>query len=507
MRALRRAAALQPVDAATRYELARYAMETAEPDAALLTAFQDVARKQLSIDVAGEAPFTRPGLVRQAAGVSPIFPPAGYVAAFELLLKGRFEEGIAACRKALQGDGLTAPLADVDPQLQAGAALRRGDVPGALKQLTAAVAAEPGRAEAHRLLGIASHLDEQFEQSVAAYSTAIRLEPANERARLGLADVLLDLERFGETEELLRETTRLLPQGVQAQYRLGRLLQARGQYAEALEPLERVAQFTPLAGQDPLYEILALIYANQADFERANGALRKQVAVNPNNADAHRRLGDGYVRLGRPLEALTEFLAALLVDRRNVLSHVGIAQLQFREGRHAEAVSAARSALALDPTQKEARYALAMSLMRLGQTDEARGELATFEKLQADAEAASRRKYELDGLNREVAVAIDASNFKAAIPLLRQAIERQPGEPAPYVTLGSSLMKSGQAQDAVQAFEAALERNSADPSVHRYLAEAYLAAGQPDASRRAATRYREAIERAKRQRAAMYGKP
>jgi tetratricopeptide (TPR) repeat protein len=509
-RALVRAAALQPDDVATRYELARLAMETDTAVAAapaVLAAFQEAAGKRLNVDVPGEAPFTRPGLVRQSAGVSPIFPPAPYVAAFELLMKGRFEEGIAATRKALSSDSLLRPLGDDDPQLQAGAALRRGDVPAALKQLGAAIAADAARAEAHRLLGIASYLDEQLEQSVAAYSAAIRLEPTNERARLGLSDVLLDLKRFGEAEALLRETARLLPHGVQAQYRLGRLLQARGQYDEALAALAQVTPFTPLAGQDPLFEIVALLYANQADFEKANAALRRQLSVNPNNADAHRRLGDGYVRLGRPAEALTEYLAALLVDRRSVLSHVGIAQLQLREGRPAEAVRAARTALALDPVHKEARYALAMSLMRLAQTEEARLELAAFEKLQADEQAASKRKFELDGLNREIAVAIDAANYEGAISLLRQVIERQSDEPSHYVTLGTLLMKAGQAQDAALALEAALQRNPSDPSAHRYLAEAYLAAGRPDASRGAAARYREAVERAKRQRAAAYGRP
>jgi tetratricopeptide (TPR) repeat protein len=505
-RALLRAAALQPDDVATRYELARLAMETTAPAPAALAAFQQAAVKQMGVEVPGEAPFTRPGLVRQSAGVSPLFPPAPYVAAFELLLKGRFEEGIAASRKALPSDPLLRPSADDEPQLQASAALRRGEVPTALRQLAAAIAADPSRAEAHRLLGIASHLDEQLEQSVAAYSTAIRLDPTNERARLGLADVLLDMERFGEAEQLLRETVRLLPQGVQAQYRLGRLFQARGQYDDALAALEQVTPFTPLAGQDPLFEIVALIHANQADFDGANAALRKQVAVNPNNADAHRRLGDGYVRLGRPAEALTEYLAALLVDRRNVLSHVGIAQLQLREGRPAEAVRAARSVLALDPAQKEARYALATSLTRLGQTEEARLELAAFEKLQMAEQAASKRKFELDGLNREVAVAIDAANYQGAISLLHQVIERQPDEASHYVTLGTSLLKAGQAQEAAQALEAALQRNSPDPSVHRFLAEAYLAAGRPDASRGAAARYREAVDRAKRQRAASYGK-
>ena len=90
-------------------------------------------------------------------------------------------------------------------------------------------------------------------------------------------------------------------------YRLGRLLQARGNYAEALTELESAARSTPLVGQDPLHEMVALLYANQADFARAVTALRRQVAVNPGNADAHRRLGDSYVRLGRADEALTEF--------------------------------------------------------------------------------------------------------------------------------------------------------------------------------------------------------
>jgi predicted Zn-dependent protease len=122
-------------------------------------------------------------------------------------------------------------------------------------------------------------------------------------------------------------------------------------------------------------------------------------------------------------------------------------------------------------------------------------------------QAASKRKFELDGLNREVAVAIDAANYQGAISLLHQVIERQPDEASHYVTLGTSLLKAGQAQEAAQALEAALQRNSPDPSVHRFLAEAYLAAGRPDASRGAAARYREAVDRAKRQRAAMYGRP
>src|SRR4029434_5183056 len=120
--------------------------------------------------------------------------------------------------------------------------------------------------------------------------------------------------------------------------------------------------FTPVVAKGPWYEMAALIAASQADFAHATEALRKQVAVNPNNADAHRRLADGYVRQERTLEAMAEFTAALLIDRRNVLSLVGISQLQFHAGNHEAAARAARSALQVEPSYAEARDVLDIAL-------------------------------------------------------------------------------------------------------------------------------------------------
>ena len=175
VRELRRAQDIQPGDAVTKYEIARYTMELGEasPAAAVFTSFHQAAAKQLSALQHVESPFSRPGLLRQTAGVAPLFPPAPFVLAFESLMKGRFEEGIAACRRALDGDPLLAPSNGADPLLDGSAALRAGDLPGALRFLSAAVAADPNRSEAHRILGVASRLDEQLEQSVTAFYKVI----------------------------------------------------------------------------------------------------------------------------------------------------------------------------------------------------------------------------------------------------------------------------------------------------------------------------------------------
>jgi tetratricopeptide (TPR) repeat protein len=508
VRALTRAADIQPDDAVVRYEIARYAMEAAAspPSSAIFSSFQNAADRQLA-QSRPEPPFTRPGLLRQVAGVAPIFPPVPYVQTFELLMKGRFEQAIAECRRALAGEPLLDLSGDNDPLAAAGAALRRGDLSGALKPLRAAVQANPARTEAHRMLGVVSRLDEQLEQSVEAYTAAIRGRPADERSRMGLADVLIDMERFTEAEKVLQDAIDAVPGTVQAHYRLGRLYQSQGKYPEALKELEYAAQFTPLVGQDPLYEMAALMYASQADFAHATEALRKQVAVNPNNADAHRRLGDSYVRQERTMEAQAEFTAALLIDRRSVLSHIGISQIHFRAANYEAAARAAKSALELDPAQKEARYVLAMSLLRLGQTDKGNRELQDFQRLQAEAAADTQRKYELDGLRRQIAVSSGAADYQTAIPLLRQIIEREPDVASHYTTLGLALAHTNQTAEAIQTFAAAVQREPLNPDVHRYLAETYLAAGQLEASRREADRYRELIETAKKQRALRFGNP
>ena len=78
---------------------------------------------------------------------------------------------------------------------------------------------------------------------------------------------------------------------------------------------------------------------------------------------------------------------------------------------------------------------------------------------------------------------------------------------AHQITLGQALAASGKTRDAIGAFRTAAELDPSDPNVLRYLAEAHIAAGQVDAGRVAAARYRELVETAKRQRALRYGNP
>ena len=142
-----------------------------------------------------------------------------------------------------------------------------------------------------------------------------------------------------------------------------------------------------------------------------------------------------YFRQGRQTEALAEFMVAVMLNPTRADSHAAIGQVHLRGGNYAEAVAAARRAVALDASHKEARYVLATSLVRMGNVDEGKRELEMYQRLQTEATAARSRQLEIEGLRRDASVSIVNGEFAKAVALLRQALERDPRVGA--VTSGS----------------------------------------------------------------------
>jgi tetratricopeptide (TPR) repeat protein len=486
----------------TFYSLAQHLIGNGQPDRArnALRTFQELQQKQW-IDRGGKreasAPFERASLLRQAPGAAPIFPLHRYRPAFARLLAGNYEQAVAEFRRAAISDPLvTDSTAGGNTVAEAGALLRRGQLAPARRGLEAAVAAAPDRSEALRLLGIADWADGQYEKSLVEFNAAIRLVPGDERSRMALADVLVDTGHIAEAEQALKETIEAIPDSGPAHYRLGQLYQTLSLLPQAARELETAASLDPLVGLDRLYETIGGLYINQANFDRAVDAYVKRVDVNPNHADAHRKLGEIYFLQGRDDEALAEFVAALLIDPRNSDALAAACQVYARMGRYAEAVETSRQALMLDARHNEARYALATSLMRLGRTDEGRTELEIFQRTQATAMANGQRQSALRANVREARRRLDNGEYLAAATLFRTALADDPDDAGARRELGVALMKAAQYGEAIQALDQA--RQAEDTAeVHQLLADAYKAVGRISDSEAQTAMAAQAVERAK----------
>jgi tetratricopeptide (TPR) repeat protein len=482
-----RASVLAPDDPSTLYRLAQQLTKTAQSDAAqnAFEKFRESQKRKLAEspgDRTPSSPFIRAELLRQTAGVAPIFSPALYAQGFTSLREGRYEQAIARFTEAAGVDPLTSDSgAGRDLIMRGSAALREGELAPALSRLEAAVDLAPNLAEARRVLGMAYWADEQYDNSIEQFKAAIRLGPDDERSRIALSDVLVRIGRVADAEQLLKETIQKIPASGQAYYNLGRLYEGQLKLSDALHEFQQAADLNPLVGLDHLYQMMIGIYLAEPDFDAAIEAGTKRIDLNPNNAEAHKGLGEIDLQQGRHDDALAEFLAALLINPRDAESYTGISQVYLRSGRFAEAQETSRRALEIDPAQKAARYALATSLLRLGRTEEGAKELEHFQQIQAEAQVREQHDWELKMLKQEASTSLEHGEYEKTIRLLQEAIQHEPDEASAHVNLGLILMKASRHEEAIVQFNQAVELN-AGLEVHRHLADAYAALGRLEQS-------------------------
>jgi len=120
---------------------------------------------------------------------------------------------------------------------------------------------------------------------------------------------------------------------------------------------------------------------------------------------------------------------------------------------------------------------LATSLVRMGNVDEGRRELETYQQLQTESTAARSRQLEIEGLRRDASVSIVNGEFSKAVALLRQALERDPQSAQSHLDLGLALLKAGQPAEAVEHLITATATDDSEEA-HEYLAQAYAALGR-----------------------------
>ncbi|MBI4519291.1 MAG: tetratricopeptide repeat protein [Gemmatimonadetes bacterium] len=443
------------------------------------------------------APFERVDLLRQAAGVAPIFPLARYADGYAALWEGNFPSAVSRLGRAIDRDPINTGNAAVrQRRAEAGAALRAGQIGLALDRLQALVDSAPNDSEARRLLGLACFIDDQYERSLEHLQAAIRLSPDDERARLLLADVLVAAGRSAEAERALTETIRIIPQSGQAHHRLGQLYQAQAILPQAVQAFERSAAFTPIVGRDHLYQTIGGLAVSRADFDGAVAAYAKRIEVNPNSAAAHRQLGEIYFLQGRDEAALAEFSAAAWLDPQDAAAHAGRGQVLLRTDRHADAVEAFRRAVALGGGNAEVRSALGAALIRLGDRDQGRREIEISGRLHAETIAEGRRQFESNALRRQAAQSLAAGRDQEAIGLFEKAVALAPEDSRSYRDLGVALLQAARPREAVAILEKA-QAMEVTAEGYRHLADAYRALQDEEGSQRQQALYERMVRDAK----------
>jgi tetratricopeptide (TPR) repeat protein len=210
-----------------------------------------------------------------------------------------------------------------------------GDLSGAVRFYEAALAREPGDADASCLLGIVRH-----EQG-----------------------------RPGEAVEWIERAVAMRPEVPAYHASLGLALRSLGRMAEAADALARALELDP---DD------AAAHANRGVIVRALGDLdaslahfRRAVDLAPNLAHGRTNLGELLLELGRPVEALPHCLAAVAIEPRLVEGHLNLGDVLLAIGRTTEAADSYLRAYHLDESRAQPAAGLGLVAARHGAWNDA----------------------------------------------------------------------------------------------------------------------------------------
>ena len=268
-----------------------------------------------------------------------------------------------------------------------------------------------------------------------------------------------DRETYSESETLVRKALEASPENLEAGLLLARVLERQQRYQKALDELERLREIHPHAYQ--VHYNLARAYQRDGRAEDAQtaAALFQELSAKEQEAsDREARVAVTYkkaadlLQRGKMLEAETVFRSVLEIDPEHAQTRSMLAKIAFSKGDLASARRYIADAIERDDDVAEFHYLQALFSLRAGAP--------------ADAVVSLQRSLELD-----------------------------PALPDAWSTLGSLLLDSGRAEEALECYLKAAALEPSEATVHLNLASAYAALGNDAEEDAEMERYRELTRR------------
>ncbi len=280
---------------------------------------------------------------------------------------------------------------------------------------------------------------QKFEEALTAFQAAAKLEPRSSPTQGNIGASLMALNRPTEAIAAFREAAKLAPTDGTFQTALCRALVATKKYDEAVKACEEGVRLNPASASAHAALIEAMDLAGRPDAD----LMRLINAALTNFRDSEEVLvaSAEYASFQRNRQLAVELWEQLARRRPNSAYYLG----RFSEAcvdveREAEALTAARRALEIEPDNPYAHYAMGRIFLELGQHGDASKAL----------NIARSRKDRLAYVQYYYGVSESrAGRAQSSIEAFRVAIQENRDDFYPHLALGQELIGSAQYEDAV----------------------------------------------------------
>ena len=231
----------------------------------------------------------------------------------------------------------------------------------------------------HVIKGNLHRAADQWGEAADCWKMAIETDPSDEVAWFNLGYFLLSVEeRFSDAEQHFLAACDAFPAERRFRAFLGDSLFFQKRKTDALKEYHRAL---PMQGGDSQFEDTLRSMINQCeggmslakdpDVEKKEAACKQAIKSNPDDAEAHYKLGIAYYESGKHKETVKAFKQAIRIDPDYIDAHYNLGVIYDNLGMYEEAIEAYKQAIKIDPDYALAYYGLGLAYANLNDTDSA----------------------------------------------------------------------------------------------------------------------------------------
>jgi serine/threonine-protein kinase len=335
----------------------------------------------------------------------------------------------------------------------------------AAERFWVAIALRPESAAMWSHYGLAQLHQGALDRALAAYRRAAKLEPTHSGAHFGIGEVLIRQDDDAGAVAAFERAIALNPDLAPAHYALGCIRQKEGKLDEARAAYEAAVRAAPEYAQ--AHNNLGVVLREMKRYDEARAAFERALACDPELPEALENIGSDHIRRGERDRAIAALEKAIAVAPERAPAHRLLGSVLFKRGDVDRARASFARAAELAPEDPVAVGEYAKCLDRLGEPDVALDLIRKAVELDPE-NAANQHTLGVILMNRK-------GDYAGAIAALEETLRLDPdyGRRGGWFNLGTACLGAGKIDRAIEAFEAAIERNPEDADSFVNLAVAH----------------------------------
>lgn len=272
------------------------------------------------------------------------------------LANGAPEKVALALNDLLRSDPVSPAVLDITGRAQ----LVQGEYKSAISTFTRLVHTVPGYSEGYFLLAQAYAAEKDEKRALAQLNKTLEVDPKHLLARLNLAQILYQKEKYDQVVSHLRILNKLAPDNPDILYLEAMLARANEDYEEAQRLFEKISD--QVSSTKTLLS-LAQQEWDMGDREIAVSRMEQWLGDNSDDLNARLYLAKFYSQSDRPADAISQYKIILQAAGDNLISLNNLAWA-LRDTAPAEALKYAERARGLAKTSRQVADTYAVVLMK-----------------------------------------------------------------------------------------------------------------------------------------------